>query len=152
MFRQGLRRCATQAGTITSASTMLRSRAAMPIACQPTIMLRSIAPSNKFISISRMYSTEEAAVSAEPEVADSASSDTMEFRELSKLGVHPALVQIITEKMRYDTMTPVQAKTITPALKGTDMYVPFPIFAHRRGTANLETTVLLKPRRVLARP
>lgn len=121
MFRQGLRRCATQAGAITSASTMLRSRAAMPIACQPTIMLRSIAPSNKFISISRMYSTEEAAVSAEPEVADSASSDTMEFRELSKLGVHPALVQIITEKMRYDTMTPVQAKTITPALKGTDI-------------------------------
>jgi len=43
------------------------------------------------------------------------------FGDLSTLGVHQSLIDAITLDMKYERMTPVQAKTINPALKGTDI-------------------------------
>lgn len=69
---------------------------------------------------SRLYSSE--AVAAETtRVEEAVSGDVVDFHELSKLGVHQNLLQAITRDMNYKTMTPVQSKTINPALKGTDM-------------------------------
>jgi ATP-dependent RNA helicase MSS116 len=43
------------------------------------------------------------------------------FKDLKNINVNPNLLEAITKDMRYERMTPVQAKTINPALKGTDM-------------------------------
>ncbi|KAL2754292.1 hypothetical protein ACRALDRAFT_2069793, partial [Sodiomyces alcalophilus JCM 7366] len=43
------------------------------------------------------------------------------FAELDALGVHPNLVKSITQGMGYETLSPVQSKTIVQALNGTDL-------------------------------
>ena len=43
------------------------------------------------------------------------------FRDLTQLGVHPALIESITQGMRYESMTDVQALTINSALNGVDL-------------------------------
>lgn len=93
---------------------------------------RSITPLNSIASISRLYNTEAAATEqTAPATEDAAPKQTAPptedgpvelFGDLSKLGVHRNLIRCITDNMGYERMTPVQAKTINPALKGTDMY------------------------------
>ncbi|OAA58060.1 dead box RNA helicase [Niveomyces insectorum RCEF 264] len=44
-----------------------------------------------------------------------------QFADLASLGVHENLVRSLTQTLGYDTMTPVQSMTISPALAGKDM-------------------------------
>jgi len=78
----------------------------------------SIAVISRIASITRAYSTE--AVAEQNEPAPSAEAEPeVRFSELK--GIHPNLLKTIIDDMKYDTITPVQAKTIKPALKGTDI-------------------------------
>ncbi|KAF4437412.1 putative dead-box protein precursor CYT-19 [Fusarium austroafricanum] len=119
MFRSGLRRCATQARTAATAALLSQTRAALPIARRQILTNHSsIAAINRIASFTRAYSSE--AVAENNEVAVSANAEPpIRFADLE--GVHPNLLRAITDDMTYDTMTPVQAKTIKPALKGTDI-------------------------------
>jgi ATP-dependent RNA helicase MSS116 len=80
----------------------------------------SIAAISRIASITRAYSTEATAEQNESEPIPSAEAEP-EVRFADLQGIHPNLLKPIIEDMKYDTMTPVQAKTIQPALKGTDM-------------------------------
>ncbi|UNI21726.1 RNA helicase [Purpureocillium takamizusanense] len=123
MFRHGLRRCAGLASA-ASASMLPRSRALAPVARQGIASLgRSSVPLKSIAQCARMYSSE---VTAEDSsVVDAAAAATPEeatqFAHLEQLGVHRNLLKAITDDMGYEDMTPVQAKTINPALKGTDI-------------------------------
>ncbi|KAK8060277.1 hypothetical protein PG996_010207 [Apiospora saccharicola] len=70
----------------------------------------------------RLYSQSAAA----PQTYDNAGSASTpelitKFGDLSKLGVHPRLVEAITVGMKYEDMTDVQTKTINAALNGVDL-------------------------------
>ncbi|TGJ82990.1 hypothetical protein E0Z10_g5770 [Xylaria hypoxylon] len=82
--------------------------------------LRCLAPRYAF---SHLYSTESAAAQAnrEGEFAPVPSAPVTRFGELSQLGVNDRLIEALTRGMGYDAMTEVQAMTINPALKGSDM-------------------------------
>ena len=114
MFRQSLRRCAGRVATaaiVPRAAPVLR-RAVAPSHVRPIISTRLA----QFAS--RAYSTE-SEVPVEEDVDIAESSD--KFESLSELGVHENLLRAIIGEMGYDTMTPVQAKTIRPSLNGSDM-------------------------------
>ncbi|PFH60943.1 hypothetical protein XA68_18518 [Ophiocordyceps unilateralis] len=120
MLRHGLRRCASQAAArAASASILPRSRATLlPVA---SLCRHNVLTAIKASPLShRSYSSEAAAVDGS-NAQDSASGEITEFEQLLRLGVHPNLLSAITRDMNYQTMTPVQAKTIPPALKGTDI-------------------------------
>ncbi|KAH6996248.1 P-loop containing nucleoside triphosphate hydrolase protein [Ilyonectria sp. MPI-CAGE-AT-0026] len=119
MFRNSLRRCANQARATATASLLSQTRTTLPIARRQIVpVLSTLSPLNRIASISRAYSSEAPAAQDEAPVA--APTDAVpKFADLE--GVHPNLITAITEGMSYDNMTPVQAKTITPALKGTDI-------------------------------
>ena len=51
------------------------------------------------------------------------------FADLKKVGVHQNVIDALTQRMRYENMTPVQSMTITPALAGKDMLVSDTLFA-----------------------
>lgn len=68
--------------------------------------------------ISRGYSS----ASAEA-TNDKTSGLITRFADLSNVGVHPNLLRSITDDMRYENMTDVQAMSINPALSGKDMSV-----------------------------
>lgn len=93
----------------------------------------------------RGYSTEASAVR---EVDAEADNSATKFEELLDRGVHPNLISAITKGMGFETMSSVQAKTINPALKGTDMSV-IP-FTDSRLLAN-QNVVLRKPRQARER-
>jgi len=122
MFRQGFRRCASLASA-AAPFAVVRNRAALA-ATQRTVLSIS-RPATCFKSIilaSRNYSSEATAVDAEVvSEATTTTEEVVKFDELTQRGVHQNLLNAITKDMRYDTMTPVQSKTINPALKGTDM-------------------------------
>jgi ATP-dependent RNA helicase MSS116 len=68
----------------------------------------------------RLYSDEAAAV--QEEISHPAPArDLVNFKDLTQVGVHGSLIDAIVKDMGYESMTPVQSKTINPALKGTDM-------------------------------
>ncbi|KAI0840912.1 DEAD-domain-containing protein [Hypoxylon sp. FL0890] len=71
----------------------------------------------------RLYSQESAAAHTKPEIEDLPGGiyDVNKFQDLLKLGVNERIVRAITQDMGYETMTEVQALTINPALKGTDL-------------------------------
>ncbi|KAJ4270008.1 hypothetical protein NW762_001681 [Fusarium torreyae] len=119
MFRSSLRRCATQARTAATAALVSQTRAALPIARRQILTPQSsIASINRIASITRAYSSE--AVAQQPEETSSESAEPLvRFAELE--GINANLLNAILKDMSYDTMTPVQAKTIKPALKGTDI-------------------------------
>lgn len=125
MFRNSLRRCAASARSAATASLLVQTRT-LPIAGRRIASIPSpIAPLNRIASIARAYSSESPAVEETPvaeqsnaEATSNADRGTL-FRDLR--GVHHNLLATITNTMGYDYMTPVQAKTIEPALKGTDM-------------------------------
>lgn len=127
MIRQGIRRHAGLAGRLASAAMPLGARARLPLARQAIALLshppRQLAP---VLLAARPYSrpyTSAAAVneSRDPEAAAASDKSASSFDDLSRLGVHPNLLKAITQDLKYNEMTPVQAKTINPALKGTDM-------------------------------
>ncbi|KAI0403924.1 DEAD-domain-containing protein [Xylaria palmicola] len=87
-------------------------------ASQPA--LRHLAPR---CALFRLYSAESDAAQANrsDEFAPVESAPVTRFTELSQLGVNEALIEALTRGMGYDAMTEVQAMTINPALKGSDM-------------------------------
>lgn len=97
---------------------MLRTRA-LPTLASPS---RRNAPLNiKTLTLAcRLYSTEAVAQDA-GKGQNSAQGDITKFADLAQLGVHENLLSAIVRDMEYETMTPVQAMTINPALKGNDM-------------------------------
>ncbi|KAF4472740.1 ATP-dependent RNA helicase [Fusarium albosuccineum] len=119
MFRTSLRRCANQARTATAAALVSQTRVAFPAARRQVLSAQSsITSFNKIASIYRSYSSE--AVAENPASPSPASSEEVnKFADLE--GITPNLLKSIIEDMGYETMTPVQAKTIQPALKGTDI-------------------------------
>lgn len=117
MFRLGARRCGRlQAGILATPSILLRPRAVLP-ASRLATATQTLAPFKNASWSLRAYSSE--AVAAEPPA--SVSSEKEKFAELADLGVDQNLIRAVTEGLGYEAMTPVQAKTITPALKGTDI-------------------------------
>lgn len=120
MFRQGIRRCSRLGSVSTPTSILLQSRA-LPIARQVgAVPSRLALPLRSVTHAFRAYSSEAAAEKVESP-ADAVSENVEAFAELEKLGVHRNLLDAIIKDMGYENMTPVQAKTINPALKGTDM-------------------------------
>ncbi|KAM0563250.1 hypothetical protein ACHAPJ_000968 [Fusarium lateritium] len=119
MFRSSLRRCATQARTAATAALLSQTRAALPIARRQILTPQSsIASLNRIASITRAYSSEAVAEQSE-ETSSESPEPLVRFAELE--GINGNLLNAIVKDMSYDTMTPVQAKTIKPALKGTDI-------------------------------
>lgn len=120
MLRQGFRHCAGLTSAVTR-SVFFHSRAATPIAPRGVVSLARTPSAFKSIAYSsRFYSAEAAAVETKP-IEGTVPSDVANFADLSQAGVHRNLLDAITKDMRYEAMTPVQSKTINPALKGTDM-------------------------------
>jgi len=118
MFRSSLRRCATQARTATTAALLSQTRAALPVARRQAMTSRLPIASISKIASFRAYSTEAAAEQTQ-QPASANPEPEVRFADLE--GIDPVLIGTITKTMNYDTMTPVQAKTIQPALKGTDI-------------------------------
>ncbi|PHH80338.1 hypothetical protein CDD80_1977 [Ophiocordyceps camponoti-rufipedis] len=118
MLRHGFRRCA---GRVAGSPVLLRGRAALrPVAlscrCDAKVTAR------KFPLAARFYSSEAAAQdTGAGSQQNDASAEVTEFEQLASLGVHTNLLSTITRDMNYQTMTPVQAKTIPAALKGVDV-------------------------------
>lgn len=73
-----------------------------------------------FYAQPRFYSAG-AGVAEHVRTKDEASGLITRFADLSQLGVHPAIVRSIVQGMKYEDMTPVQSKTIRPALAGKDL-------------------------------
>lgn len=80
---------------------------------------RTVAPLRSLPSIIKSYSTE--AEAAAEQTRTESNGQATDFEDLRSLGVHDNILRSITRDMGYKTMTPVQAKTINPALKGTDI-------------------------------
>lgn len=123
---------------MASASMLTRTRIALPTLTRHITLpsTRSVTPLKTLPGTLRLYSTEaEAETEAQPEVTETELAEesveqedaiaqpgeALLFKDLARQGVHPNLLDAIVYDMKYDSMTPVQAKTITPALKGTDM-------------------------------
>lgn len=120
MFRYGIRRCGSLARTAASSTMLLSARTAFPAARSAASTLpRPVASLKSFASLNRLYSSEAAA--AETVDPETTAGEVTAFQDLEAIGVHRNLLDAITKDMRYDSMTPVQAKAINPALKGTDM-------------------------------
>lgn len=121
MYRQGLRRCARTASSLGATLPLAHQRSLLAISRHSAIpSTRSITPFKSIASIQRLYSTEATATEQTPSSTEDGPVEL--FTDLPKLGVHQNLITCITDNMGYERMTPVQAKTINPALKGTDMY------------------------------
>ncbi|KAK7927203.1 hypothetical protein PG985_004201 [Apiospora marii] len=70
----------------------------------------------------RLYSQSAAAPRTYDDAGSASTPELItKFGDLSKLGVHPRLVEAITMGMKYETMTDVQSKTINAALNGVDL-------------------------------
>ncbi|KAK6853195.1 DEAD/DEAH box helicase [Apiospora arundinis] len=70
----------------------------------------------------RLYSSQSAAAAQTyDDAAPSKPELITRFADLSKLGVHPRLIEAITQGMKYESMTDVQSKTINAALNGVDL-------------------------------
>lgn len=118
MFRQGLRRCATAVSrTAVAAPLRLGSQrfAQAPIRIPQFQII-----SQRSLSVTCRLHNSEAESLATPPLED-APKEMTRFDDLAQLNVNENLLSAITDDMGYETMTPVQAKTIVPALKGTDM-------------------------------
>ncbi|KAJ6789305.1 hypothetical protein PWT90_01045 [Aphanocladium album] len=125
MFRQGFR---TSAGL----ARRVLPQVAVTFGRQQRIAAQTIRPSMSTVNswkaitqMTRLYSSDSAAAAespAEHQVAPKQADEwTTEFATLADKGVSQSLLRAITSDMGYQTMSPVQAKTINPALKGTDI-------------------------------
>ncbi|KYK59297.1 ATP-dependent RNA helicase mss116 precursor [Drechmeria coniospora] len=127
MLRQGFRRCAGLVGSAASTS-VVRSCATLPAARHGIALLsRNRIPLRSIAIVSRGYGTQAADAEVQSNEATSTTTaptdaeEVTRFADLGELGVHNNLLNAIIDDMGYDVMTPVQAKTIKPALKGTDI-------------------------------
>ncbi|KAG6144176.1 hypothetical protein E4U12_007094 [Claviceps purpurea] len=131
MFRQGFRRCASVASA-AAPFAVIRNRAAFAVTQR--MLLSASKPVSSFRSFthaSRNYSSEASAHEAEVEDAKAEEevselppatpAEAVEFVDLAERGVHKNLLEAIINDMNYTSMTPVQSKTINPALKGSDI-------------------------------
>ncbi|KAG6035731.1 hypothetical protein E4U40_001905 [Claviceps sp. LM458 group G5] len=131
MFRQGFRRCASVASA-AAPFAVIRNRVAFS-ATQRTLLCASkpVSSFRSFTHASRNYSSEAPAYEAEVEDAEveeesselppATPAEAVDFVDLAERGVHKNLLEAIINDMNYETMTPVQSKTINPALKGSDI-------------------------------
>ncbi|POS81249.1 cytochrome-19 [Diaporthe helianthi] len=69
--------------------------------------------------ISRNYSS--AAAATESQDGGNQAGLVTRFADLTTLGVHPNIIKSLVDDMRYETMTDVQAMSITPAMQGKDI-------------------------------
>lgn len=121
MFRQGLRRCAAASRSGQLVISLRTVRQFLTNASTQQVN-HYVSPLKAVEFAARNYSTE-ADAQQQVDGAVPATGEITSFAALAENGVHPNLLRAIVKDMGYDTMTPVQAKTINPALKGTDMYV-----------------------------
>jgi ATP-dependent RNA helicase MSS116 len=117
-----MRRCAQRASCATVGSHFLRHRILSPMTLtEKASSSKVLRPLSRYsLAFRNTYSTT-ADAAAEAVSENSTSEEKIYFKDLQDLGVNEALISTITQGMKYETMTPVQAKTIPPALKGTDM-------------------------------
>ncbi len=130
MFRQSLRTSVRLARGAVPSSTLVLGRQSRQFtkAVRPTL-LQTATPWKALTQVGRMYSSEATAdatadatakAAEEVESESTSTSEITAFRDIAS-PINPNLLKAITRDMGYETMTPVQAKTINPALKGTDM-------------------------------
>lgn len=117
-----MRRCAQRASCATVGSHFLRHRILSPMTVtEKASSSKVLLPLSRYgLAFRNTYSTT-ADAAAEAVSENSTSEEKIYFKDLQDLGVNEALISTITQGMKYETMTPVQAKTIPPALKGTDI-------------------------------
>lgn len=116
MFRQGLRRCASAASRMTAMPSVRFTAQRWTLSQTTAAPLYSIAPRISSFGHFKQYSTERDGL---PESTNP--DESMRFDELASLDLNPTILSNITDGLGYETMSPVQAKTIASALKGTDM-------------------------------
>ncbi|TQV98736.1 hypothetical protein V2A60_007558 [Cordyceps javanica] len=126
MFRQGLR-------ASTGLARRVLPQAAVAVGRQQRIAAQTIRPSIpsavSWIAVTqtaRLYTNDAAAPATETLAGhqDGRKQNeewTKQFASLADMGVNETLLRAITKDLGYQTMSPVQAKTIAPALKGTDI-------------------------------
>lgn len=102
-------------------SNLIRSTQAIPGQSLSRAVLRPVSLVRH--AIPRYYSAEAAAVRSGEDGPSRASPDepVTLFKDLTALGVNQNLVDALVRGMGYETMTPVQAATINPAMKGVDL-------------------------------
>ena len=90
----------------------------------------SVAASQAFHQSARRQ--QEVAVQQE-EAVEAKDDRVTQFKDLALKGlVHPNIINTITDKMKIETMTDVQSRTINEALSGVDVYVSLsPLFSLR---------------------
>lgn len=154
MFRRHLLRQARACRVVrASPSSLLTVRTGA--APRPSIAPR---PATLAASISRVISARAySSASAAAETQDGQNQDgrITRFADLEALDVHQSLIRAIVDDMGYETMTDVQSMSITPALKGKDMYVAQLGLATVPVTAPTDfdfPTALRRPEPVRARP
>lgn len=118
MFRQGLRRCATVVSRTTAAAPLRLGSQRFAQAAVRIPQFQIISQRN--LSVTSCLRNLEAESPVTYPLED-APKEITRFDDLAQLNVNENLLSAITDDMGYETMTPVQAKTIVPALKGTDM-------------------------------
>lgn len=128
MFRTAILRAARvpRAAAAPSASVVasLRPAALRTAGLAQTVSFqsRAVPAVSQVARFARNYSSATAEATRDQDVDDLSSNGLLtKFSELADIGIHENLVRSITEGMKYENMTPVQSKTITPALDGRDM-------------------------------
>ncbi|VUC27222.1 unnamed protein product [Clonostachys rosea] len=119
MFRQALRNCVRPAGSLVS---LARAPTGLSAVTRQNLrpVYRSVTPLKSIANTYRAYSDEAAALQEE-RAHPAPAHDVVNFKDLTQVGVHGSLIDAIVRDMGYESMTPVQSKTINPALKGTDI-------------------------------
>lgn len=69
----------------------------------------------------RFNSSEAPATEAAVEEDEPQGAQPPRFKDLLQMGVHPTIVSTITQRLGFQNMTDVQAKTIRPAMAGKDL-------------------------------
>jgi ATP-dependent RNA helicase MSS116 len=107
-----------------TSSSCLLPRATRPIGSAQFSLAR---PSRALVQLranARSYSSAaDAAAVREDDAAEHSgeTKDVMKFADLGNLGLHENLLSAIVDGLKYDTMTEVQARTISSALASQDM-------------------------------
>lgn len=120
-----LRRCpASLARTLPTAT--LSSRVLRTSLPQSTGAFRIAAPRAPAALTAAFHQSARWQQVAEQQTEQSSASDgpVTRFEDLATRGlVHPNITNVLTRKMKLETMTDVQTRTINEALSGVDVYV-----------------------------
>ncbi|CAK7568542.1 MAG: hypothetical protein SEPTF4163_006535 [Sporothrix epigloea] len=134
MFRTAILRASrlSRVAGVPSSSivTGLRNTALPKLNLHQSVALkdRGVPTLSQAIRFTRYYS-DNAAAAATAETPNQTQSEPetessgliTRFADLKKVGVHQNVIDALTQRMRYENMTPVQSMTITPALAGKDI-------------------------------